>query len=422
MLVLLPIGSHAQPHAGISGDTLRLETVFAAINEANPALHVLQLEAEALASRPQQVGALPDPIVGVTVQPAPVHTARGTQRAQLRVEQMLPFPGKRTLHVQVSESDAEMARLNAAAYAQDLMRWATLAFLKVQQTQVHAGHVAMFQARLRDFEAVATTRYEVGTGSQQSILKAQLERNRLSLRLAQLEADRRHALEELGRLLGQPVQARYVEPLVLKTRDLPDSALAVAVAARPEAAALEVAALQAQQEEALARRAFYPDFLFSLNYVDIARSDVPPTSDGRDALAVGVGVRVPLWRDKLEAGVEEAHVQQRIVEARREAQRLDWQAQLNDLAERFRQLQQQRQLMQETLLPQAEATLEATRSAYATGQVDFSELLDADRTLFSLHMEETDIQIQLLQTAAEIDRVLGINWMLATPLVESENP
>src|SRR5690606_4267051 len=115
-------------------------------------------------------------------------------------------------------------------------------------------------------------------------------------------------------------------------------------------------ALRATQQEALARRMFYPDVTVSLNYFDIAESDMPPTSDGRDALAVGAGLRIPLWRDRLRAGVEEAQVRQRIVAAQREALIQSLAAELNALAERLARLQEQLQLVQETLLPQADAT------------------------------------------------------------------
>ncbi len=412
LLVFVPLAAAAQPHPSVSADTLRLEAIFTAIQEANPALRALRLEAEALATERRQVQALPDPMVGVTVQPVPIHTARGTQRSQWRVEQTIPYPGKRALQAEIADRHAEVAALNADASAQDLLLRATQAYLAVQRTQTHAMHIAAFQARLRDFEEAATTRYEVGTGTQQSILKAQLERNRLSLRLEQLEADRRSALEALARLVGQPLHARYVQPLTLETSAVPDSALALAVAARPEVDALDVAALRATQQEALARRMFYPDVTVSLNYFDIAESDMPPTSDGRDALAVGAGLRIPLWRDRLRAGVEEAQVRQRIVAAQREALIQSLAAELNALAERLARLQEQLQLVQETLLPQADATLEATLSAYSTGQVRFLDLLDAERTRFNLRMEETDLRIQLLQTAAEWDRTLGTSWLL----------
>ena len=85
-------------------DTLRLDAVLGALYADNPTLQAARLDARALARRGDQVGALPDPTASVMVAPYPILTARGTQRSQWRVEQMLPWPG--TLGLRRDAADA----------------------------------------------------------------------------------------------------------------------------------------------------------------------------------------------------------------------------------------------------------------------------------------------------------------------------
>ena len=77
-----------------STTVLDLPSLLDEVRENNPDLRASRLEADALALRRSQVASLPDPSVGITYQPYPLFTARGSQRSQWRVEQAVPFPGK----------------------------------------------------------------------------------------------------------------------------------------------------------------------------------------------------------------------------------------------------------------------------------------------------------------------------------------
>ncbi|QXD13811.1 TolC family protein [Rhodocaloribacter litoris] len=395
-------------------DTVRvhdLPTLLAVVRAENPALRAARLQAEALGTRRDQVAALPDPMVMFTYQPFPVLTARGTQRTQLRLEQSIPFPGKLGLGGEVAGLGAEVAGYEADALAQDLAFQVKEAYYELYRLQRQEALLRAFQDRLRDYEAVAATRYAVGEGMQQAILKAQLERNTLDQRLLDLARQRRTALEALSRLLDRPVALDTLPALSLPALpSLPDETLVqVARRARPEAAALDADLERARAEIALARRDFLPDFGLSLTYFDIAAADMPPTATGRDALALGVSVKVPLQRGRLRARLEEARLRQHRVEARREALEASFRTTIADLRSRLERERDQLDLYRDVLLPQAEATLEATLSAYTTGRTGFLDLLDAERVLFTLQTGYEDAYARYLQAAAALERALGLD-------------
>ena len=184
--------------------------------------------------------------------------------------------------------------------------------------------------------------------------------------------------------------------------------LATALARRPEVQAFERAGERAQKQIELAERDFMPDFSVHLSYFDIGDTDVPPSADGRDAIAVGVGVKVPLWRGRLHAQREEAEVRARQVAARLESFETTVRTHLLHLMHHLHQQHAQRELLQQTLIPQAEAAQEATLNAYSTGRVDFLALLDAERMLFDLRLDEADITARLLTTTAALEQALGV--------------
>lgn len=401
-----------QPARSDTLQILDLPLLLAELGANNPSLQASRLGTEALGTRRRQVSALPDPMVMVAYQPFPVLTARGTQRTQWRVEQKIPYPGKLGLQGDIAALSADISGFETETFAQDLAFQLKQAYYELYRVQQQEALIHAFQDRLRDFEVAAATQYEVGRGMQQAILKAQLERNTLSKRALDLARQRRTVTEMLARLLDRPVAAEpegglQITPPLVPALD-ENTLFRIALQKRPEADALDVAAQRADTQVALARKQFLPDFGVSVTYFDIGAAEVPPSATGRDALALGVSVKVPLQRGRLRARLEESRLRRRQVEARREALETAFQTQIADLMSRLRQEQAQLDLFQDVLLHQAETTLAATLSAYTTGRTDFLNLLDAERMLFTLRTGYEDTLARYLKTTAALERALGV--------------
>ena len=165
---------------------------------------------------------------------------------------------------------------------------------------------------------------------------------------------------------------------------------------------------RAEARIALAHKAFWPDFGVNVTYFDIARADVPPSASGKDAVALGVMVNIPLQRGRLRAQTEEARLRQAQVSARTEALHRAIETHLSDIVSQLRQEDRQLALFRDALIPQAETTLEATLSSYATGRTSFLDLLDAERMLFILQTGYEDAFARYLQAYAALERALGV--------------
>lgn len=421
---LLPAAAQEAPTVS----PLTLPDVLAEVARQNPTLRAAGLDAEALAAGASQASAWPDPTVGLMLQPYPMLTAHGAQRSQWRLEQMIPYPGKRRLAGEVAALDAAVAAREVDVLAADLLLQAKQAYIELYQSQALEALVAAFQEELRGFEEAAAVRYEVGTGMQQAVLKAQLEKNALAQRLIDLQRARRTAAETLAALTGRPGGARFFGTAHLERPPLPtgDAAALLALAGhqRPEVAVLSLAAERADRAVALAERAFRPDFGVNVTYTDIAARPMPPTANGRDALAVGVMVRIPLQRERLRAGVREATLRRDAVAARQEALRVAVATEIEDLLFALEQEAATLRLYDETLLPQATSTVEATLASYTTGRTDFLDLLDAERSQFTLHAGYEEAYARYLSTAAALERTLGIDSLadLAKLLADDATP
>ena len=389
-------------------DTLRLDAVLGAVYADNPTLAAARLDARALAQRGDQAGALPDPTASVMVAPYPILTARGTQRSQWRVEQMVPWPGTLGLRRDAADAAAEAARLGADATALDLANRATRAYADLVRTQEAADVVRAFQARLDAFAEAAAVRYEVGRGPQGAILQVQLERQRLEERLISLARQRDAAVQTLARVLDRSGLA--VGRVVALVPALPDASDLDRLAAtvRPEVAQAEARVAQAEADVALAERAFYPDLGFGVVYTDVAPADAPPTATGRDALGLMASVRLPLGRDRLRAGLAEAELRQRAAEARLDAARTAVETDQADALDDARRAAEAVRLYEDVLLPQSATTVEAVLAGYTTGTVDFLAFLDAERARFQVQVGYVEARARLLDATADLARALGL--------------
>jgi outer membrane protein TolC len=345
------------------------------------------------------------------VQPVPVFTARGFQRSQWSISQAIPFPGKRRLRGEIADFDTETAHYNARTFEQDLVLQVRQSAYELYRFQKQRRLMLDFQMQLADFEQVATVRYEVGEGLQQAVLKAQLEKNNLSEHLLALE-QRQHSLAQtLAFLLNRPDATPFLAALILPdssvTRSGIEPVLSHALRDRPEVRALQAALNRTGRQIELAKKQYLPDFTLSLNYFDIAKSDLTPTMTGQDALGIGFEINVPLWRGKLSASLEQARLEKQEVKARYEHVQTQITTEIQDLIVQGDIERRTLSLYREILIPQAETTLEATMSAYTTGQTDFLNLLDAQRQLYALRMKEVESEARILSLDAAVDRATG---------------
>ncbi len=384
--------------AGQTPDSLSLSTVLRAAAEHNPRLHAAELRTQSLNTRADQVQPLPDPTVGVSYFARPIVTARGEQRSQWRVQQPIPTPGTRRLQREVAKLNVEGDRASAETVEQSIAVDLHATFYTLYRIQEHIRLIERFRSDLDQFETVALVQYEAGTEGQPAVLKAQIERQRLDLRLEQLRADYASASNRLANLTGQPSLDQMA--LVIARPEAPPVPAASAPSDRPEVDALRADIEKAERRTDLARKERWPSFSVGLQYFDIADTGLTPTMDGRDALAVSAVISVPLWTGSTTAKIREAEIDRRRAATDLDAFELEVRTRTAALRERLVRQASQLQQLRQTLIPKAEMTVESALSSYQTGKSGFLDLLDAQRTLFQLQQDYATLFSHYLSTHA----------------------
>lgn len=354
--------------------------------------------------RAPQVRALPDPVASLTLFLLPPETRVGPQRLTVGVSQALPWWSKLKLREQDALYQAAAARAQVEAERLKLLTEARTLAYELAFTADFAAIARQERDHLRRHEEAAQSRYASGVGLQQAVIKVQAEITRSEQRLLEIEQRRRSLVSQLNALRDQPADASLAafalpeissSEMVAPEIDLSSQSqlltrLRSVVGARPELVALQAQLQAASARVELAEKGRLPDFTVGFGYTVVdRRGDTPgranpPPDNGEDILAITGGVRLPVWRESLAAGLEEALQRRRVIEAAERQLRSEIERDLGDLTSRLPLLHEQCRLFERVLLVQAEEALKSAEGAYATGKTDVLNLLDAEHVLFDV--------------------------------------
>lgn len=376
----------------------------------NPSIQAARKQVEAMAMRVPQVSSLSDPMLEARYLPEEVQTAAGEQRFQLMASQRLPWPGRLATRSSEAEAETNISRAQLAAAELKVIEQVRLAYYDLYYYQQALRLTKQDKKLLEDLSQIAEARYRTGNGSQQDLLRAQLAISTLDEELLRLQQRKRSVAARLAEQLhvapNTPLETLEELAEVQVPLDL-DRLFSDAMAMRPELHA-ELAALERDRHKVeLARLDYYPDVTASVAWLETESSGISPVANGRDPWILGLGVNLPIYRNRLDAQVRQAEATV-VADARRyDAMRDDTLGRVADLFYKLESQQELLDLFQQDILPRAEQTLEASIPAYQVGDVDFLTLLDNWRQVLRFQLSHHLLKTELRQTLASLETVVG---------------
>ena len=409
-------------------DTMGLAELEDAALEANPGVQAARRRAEAGEARIPQAGALPDPQLSVGLMDLPVpdfELSSGMTMFSLQVSQMIPTPGSRDLRADAARTAHEAALREVEEAERQVLTELRAAYHELVFTYEAEEILRRNRQLVEDIAHIADRRLAVAEAPQQDVLRAHTEVSRLDDQIVALGSRRTQARSRINELLDRDPSTDFV-PLAsepVRTLALEPAEEAAFTAAALEGgmgngfpdleelqarAAEERPALRGQEarvEEAgvrrdLAERQRRPDLGWMASY--------NPRVGHQDMVSVGVMVDLPLFRGRKQdqalveaearAGEERAGYQERVAEVR------------SEVAERYDELLRLRErltLLDQGVIPQAEAAVESAVGAYQTGTIQFAGLLEAQAELFRNEIERTRLLADFGAELAALEGAVG---------------
>lgn len=407
-----PEEPHRQP--SLWGETLGRDELIRSVLESNPEIPGARSAWRAALERVPQAGSLADPTVSYSVAPLSVGSSDVRFGDVLRVGQPIPFPGKLDLREEVAAAEASAAENEIADVRLKLATMAALLWdgywLVERALEINEEHLAL----LDSFQQVATSRYAAGLVAQQAPLQAEVEAAHLLHQEVVLETRRRVLTSQINALLHRgprkplPPPAPELAGDEGRSRGAPRDLAALearvleaqALASRPEllAQAAEVEAREAGVE--LAKLAGKPDFEVMTSY-----NSMWSMPDHR--WMVGVGVRLPIWRKRIRAGIAEAEAELDATRSALDRKNDEVREQVAVAHERLQEAHHVVELYENRVLPAARDQVQAARSGFETGGNTMLSLIDAERSLRTAELNYYQALADASTRRAELDRALG---------------
>ncbi len=395
----------AEDDAALNGSVLDRSAYVRAVLRRSRSIESARQAWRGAIARVRQSGTIEDPTVTLEVAPLSVGSSSARLGWSGMVSQRLPWPGKISLEETVSKAEADAQRCDYEAARRELALTASLLFddyfVAVRSIEINAYHVEL----MRSMHAAAIVQFEAGRASAQDPLQAEFELTHMEHDTVILASRRDVTVAQMNELLHRDPEL----PLPAPPKDLPLPPAAAGAAPRLESEAVDHrpdiagARQHARAEEARGERAgreSYPDVTVSTSYNSMW--DAP-----EHRWMVGLSFNLPVQLGRRRGAVDEANAMRAQYEA--EAARMSDAArtQVVVVLKRLEEANHVLHIFEERLLPIARQQVDAARAAFISSHSPFVSVIDAEKNLRGVELDQEMAEADYDRRRAELDRALG---------------
>jgi cobalt-zinc-cadmium efflux system outer membrane protein len=400
----------AQPSAEVPTSSDRLRALLDEALSHSPVVLAARSHWQAQTKVPIQAATLPDPEISMqhftvgSPQPFSGYESSDFYYTGFGVSQDIPGPGKLRLQKSEAEQDAEYARHRYESAEREVEEKVKEVYFELFYHAKIQEILDRNQAELQRIQQIAETRYRLGEGLQQDLIKAQLQTTEIFKEHAMHHQEQDQEQLELKQLVGRDPDSRNIEIREIEETHLQlDSSQLAQQAGRgsPDLAADRAMEARSAKALQLAHQGYWPDFTVGYSY--------EKTGPGfRDYYMLSLGAKVPLyfWRKQTPA-IEQAALEAESARQQTRATQLQVSSDVESSLVAMRSAERVISIYREGLIPRAETSRASAMAAYRVGKVDFQTLLSSVLDLQNLRLEYYRSLADHEIAVAKIQQVIG---------------
>jgi outer membrane protein TolC len=407
LLSSIPLSSQAQPEKRV----LNVDQLIDEALQNNPEIMASKKRWEVFKEKIPQAYSLEDPMLGLGIISLPTNFSfrqEDMTMKELSISQKFPFPGKRPLMKEMAEKEAEAVFTEIQGRVHQIIKDVKTAYYDLSHIYRTTEVTQRNKRILEDFAKIAETRYALGEGIQQDVLKAHIEVSKMVDELIML-GQRKRALEaRLNALLNRPPETPTGEPEEVIFKKFPfaiEELQKMALEMNPTLKGMKKMIEAKEKAYALAKREYYPDFNFRFAY---GQRDNGPEMRRRDMLTGMMEINIPIfYKSKQDRKAAEAMADIQIAEAQYQAMKNEVLFMIADMGSMIQRGERQLELYKTGIIPQANLQIHSALSAYGVNKADFMTLLDSQMTLYKYELEYHQALTEHEKNAASLGAAVG---------------
>lgn len=403
--LLIPISIFAQT-ADDSLSALVRETL-----QNNPQLKAARSQTLAEQTKVKQVTAWDPPQVGISFYQTPIqylNPITNGMETDYYVQQMFPFPGKLGNMGDAASSNAKMYGEQYNALKNKIINDLKSNYYELYFVEKKIEINKENQDLLKQLNAITLKQYEVGTGKQADVLRAQTELSTLVNDGINLLKEKRNVETMVNTILSRPVDSPL--PEIKDIQDtIPiwtyDQLADLAFQNRPEIKAMQFNVEMNKSELKSSKLEYYPDFMVQLMYKNMAN-----TSNDFWSAMVGVNIPLAFWsKDKYTGKVQENEINISTADEQLSAMKNMVASDVQNALIKIQSNKNLIDLYKNTVIPQAEQTLQTTLAEYQTGKTEFLMFIDAYKMVLMSKLDYYMAQMNYMQSQALLEQAVGLS-------------
>ena len=406
--IFIPLSSQAQPEK----PSLNVDQLVDEAIQNNPEILAARQRWEVFKEKVPQAYALEDPMFSFGVTNLPTNFSFKDEDMTMKefaISQKFPFPGKRPLMKEMAEKEAEAVSKEIQIKIHQIIREVTVVYYELSHVYRASEVTERNKEILESFAKIAETRYSLGEGIQQDVIKAHLEIAKMVDEGIMWNQKKRAAEAKLNALLNRPPETVLGKPEEVNPRTFPytvEELQKMAVEMSPTLQGMKKMIDAKEKAYALAKREYYPDLKLLFAYGQ--RDKTPEGSNRYDMLTGMVEVNIPIfYKSKQDRKVAETKADILNWEAQYRAMKNELYSMITDMVTMIQRVERQIALYKTGIIPQAGLQIDSALSAYRVNKADFMTLLDSRMTLYKVELDYHQALTEFEKNAASLGAVIG---------------
>ena len=398
-------------------EVLSLEEAVTKAVRSNPFLKAAEWKEKSTKEKMVQSGSWMDPVLKFGLLNVPAESFEFDREPmtgkQIALTQQIPFPGKLGAKKKAAEQEWHAVSADRLELERMLIHQVKNSYFDLYTIDKSIGIISENIDLTTRFVEIAERRYSVGTGLQQDVLKAQVEKSKFEEQSINLGFKREKATAVLNALMNRaPDTPILVSDELLPTKiDLTEEELMEkAKKLRP---ALKAARHRIDRNERMmdfSKKLKLPDLGVAMAYTQRNELTGPMMGEGADFLSMSVAFSLPIKPGNRQSSkVEESKAEVRMAQ---ESYNNILNNVKRDIRIMFADVAKAKELIvlyENQILPQAEQSLNSALSGYQVNKVDFITLLNNQITLFNFRINYYRIISEHERSIAGIEAAVGVN-------------